>query len=92
MREIQRVTGLEVPFDPIDLTDPNGFAGATGLFRLNPKGLVPTLVHEGNALYHIAQSEGTQVPADSPIVSIAGAGPTAIGRQLPDAQAPKATV
>lgn len=33
-------TGGPAPFDPMTLTNPNGFAGVDGIFRLRPEGLV----------------------------------------------------
>ena len=32
--------GGPAPFDPLALTNPNGFAGMDGIFRLRPDGLV----------------------------------------------------
>ena len=32
--------GGPAPFDPLALTNPNGFAGVDGIFRLRPEGLV----------------------------------------------------
>ena len=62
-------------FDPVSLTDPEGFAGATGLFRLNPDGLA----QHGLAVLEVARGQIEEVdptpirfetdPRDDPLFS-----------------------